>query len=283
MTEITVLTPEQELEQEKQRAIQQFNEFEIAKEEWQTKVDAIQVESIHDKAKMEEAKTLRIQLRDIRISAEKTKKKLKENSNAYNKAVDECWNKIQDATKGFEAQLLEKEKYAERIEAKRIEKIKAEREEALAPYKDPDVSFPDGLGTMDDTTFATLQAGFVATAKARKEAEEAAAKEAKAQEELRIQKRAEELASQQVAELKEKNEKLIEVALNRQPEEITIQFDFQKVEQIVKDSIGLMASQWGKKEPRELLFDLEVTLLTRLHNLLKPETEQPAEDNENEW
>lgn len=194
MTEITNITPQQEAEQK-------FSQFLNKISNWQEQAASIKVESEHDLAEMDRAKTLRIEIRDVRVAAEKTKKELKADALAYGKAVDNCYNTILEATKPLEALLKEKEDFVKIRKQQAAEILRLEREKEIAPFILEDQAIA-GLDTMDEDTYALLLSGLKAEAQARKEAEQQEAEAAKIAEEKRIDELAEAKAKQ-IVESKE--------------------------------------------------------------------------------
>lgn len=142
-------------------------------DEWRQKAMAIQI-TRHDQVReMKLARETRLALREIRINAEKARKRLKEDSLKKGKAIDGIYNMLAFAVEPLEKHLLEQEQFVERMEAERIARLKAEREEALIAIG-VDVSFYN-LGEMEDTTFQQLlethQIAFTARQEAAKKAE----------------------------------------------------------------------------------------------------------------
>jgi len=136
------------------------------------------------------SRALRLKLRAVRIAAEKTRKELKEDALRQGKAIDGLANVLKYLIEPAESRLEEQEKFAERIEAERKAKLKAAREELIAPFG-VDTTFY-ALDEMPEATFAQLLESSRLAHEAKLEAErkaEAARIEAerlKAEEERRI-------------------------------------------------------------------------------------------------
>lgn len=217
MTEILKPTPEQE-------AQLMFQNFLDKAAEWKQKAESIEVNSINDKAAMKEAKELRLALRQIRLDAGETKKELKADALKYTRAVDACYNQILEATKPVEAILEDKEKFAEREEAKRILELTQKRQQELAPYFLEDEEYPD-LSKLDDTTFDLLLQGAKAKHAQRqedrkKEAEEAQRLEAEREaERVRLENENAELQAK-IAEERAKAEEARKAEQAKMQEEI---------------------------------------------------------------
>lgn len=94
----------------------------------------IKVTDIGQVDEMQKARELRLQLKDVRVEANKAKVKLKEGYLRGGNAVQKIFNDIRDITKPEEERLLEQEKFAERIQAEKDNKIEAQRNAELAKY-----------------------------------------------------------------------------------------------------------------------------------------------------
>lgn len=158
---------------------------------------SVVVTDVGQKLEMKLARECRLELRRIRVEGEKTKKSIKEDSLRRGKAIDGFYNILADLTGTEEKRLEEQEKFAERKEAERLMKIKAEREELLRPFG-INTSFYD-LAQMPDAAWNDLLNGAVAADKAKKEqaarveAERIAREKAEAEERERIRQENEQL------------------------------------------------------------------------------------------
>lgn len=101
--------------------------------QWEAQVKAIVVSDPSQTRQMKLAHDVRMALRDIRTSSDKARKKLKEDSLRFAKAIDGAHNIVKALTEPLEAELLEKEQFAERQEAARKGKLRIERETLLSP------------------------------------------------------------------------------------------------------------------------------------------------------
>lgn len=126
-------------------------------EEWRKKVELIHVTDVSQVREMEMARASRLALKDIRVSAEKTRKKLKEDSLRRGKAIDGVYNVIEFIIAPLEKSLLEQEQFAERKETERKAALKQEREALLRPYGTDTQFF--SLGDMPQENFDTLYNG----------------------------------------------------------------------------------------------------------------------------
>jgi len=87
----------------------------------------VKVTDESDAAGMEVAKQVRLQLKNLRVAADKDRKALKANALAYGNAVQGAYNYIHEAVKPAEEYLTEQEKFKEVQEQKRREALHDER------------------------------------------------------------------------------------------------------------------------------------------------------------
>lgn len=127
-----------------------------------TVTDASQV------TQMKLARTVRLALRNVRIRAEGERKSLKEDSLRRGKAIDGVYNVLAYLVEPVEEKLKAAEEFAERLDADRKAKLKAEREESLRPFG-VNTDFYD-LANMPADAWNELFAGAVAAHKAKEEA-----------------------------------------------------------------------------------------------------------------
>lgn len=90
--------------------------------------DATQVTEI------KQARALRLALRTVRTTADKTRKVMKEDSLRRGKAIDGIYNVLEYAVAPVEQRLTEMEEFAERAEAARKLALKTARDEMLKPF-----------------------------------------------------------------------------------------------------------------------------------------------------
>ena len=174
--------------------------------EWEAKAKALIITDISQTHEMKMAREGRLQLKEIRVAAEKTKKKLKENILLEGRFIDSIYNLIEGVIKPIENDLLEKEKFVERKEQARKEAIKNARLEKLAPYN-IDTSFYN-LAEMPDNVFEQLlentRTAYEAKLEAERKAEAERIAREKAEQEERIRIAAENARLKAEAEAKEK-------------------------------------------------------------------------------
>lgn len=152
---LELLVQESRLERTKaQKVLDNFTAFFNEASTWEAQVKDIVVNSVDDVAEMALAKKARLALKNIRVNAEKTKKQMKENILIEGRLIDGIYNAVVAVTKPLENELLEKEKFAERLEQERIATILQKRERELQQY-DVDVEFFD-LGNMPEPAYQQL-------------------------------------------------------------------------------------------------------------------------------
>lgn len=160
-------------------------------ERWREKAMAVKVTDVSQTGEMKLARTIRLELRNIRVAAEKTRKTLKEDSLRMGKAIDGVNNLLVAAIAPLERYLEDQEKYGERLLEQQRQELIATRHESLKPYivegqpLPPLDSFTEDQWTkyLDDARL--LHEARIAEAK-RIEAERAAREQAEAAERERI-------------------------------------------------------------------------------------------------
>jgi hypothetical protein len=196
---LAVIVKESGIEQTKaQYVLSQFQDFANQAAEWEQKTRELVITDASQTREMALAKSARMNLRDIRVAAEKTKKKLKEGILVEGRLIDAIYNFIEGITKPIEAELKEKEEFVERQEAARILKLKTDREEQLRPYG-IDTQFYN-LGSMSEQAFCNL----LDMTKTAHEAKLAAAQKLEEERIAREKKESEEKAEREKAEVEER-------------------------------------------------------------------------------
>lgn len=165
----------------------------------------ITVTSVDQKLEIDLARKCRLALKGVRVSSDKIRKELKEESLKKGKAIDGFHNILLHLVEVEETRLEEQEKFAERMEAERKAALKVQREELLKPYAIDVTVF--SLGDMSQETFDQLLSG----TKLAHEAKIEAARKAEAE---RIAREAAHAAEQ--ARIKEENERLKREAEERE-------------------------------------------------------------------
>lgn len=125
---------------------------------WQEKAETLIVTSPDQKELMKQAREARLAVRNIRIEANNVRKELKEESNKYNKAVQDVYNLIEWAITPIEEHLLHQEQFAERYEAQRIKDLRAARIAELEPVIDfVPTSFLADMGEITEDDFQFIK------------------------------------------------------------------------------------------------------------------------------
>lgn len=123
--------------------------------EWREKAMGINVTNLNQTKEMREAREARLALKDIRVNAEKTRVKLKEDSLRTGKAIDGMANVIKFLIAPIEEHLENQEKYGERLAEQQRAIARDERECEAGKYL---ADFPQSidLGAIDEYEFAKL-------------------------------------------------------------------------------------------------------------------------------
>lgn len=205
--ELVVLVENSGMEKTKaQTVLDAFSGFFAEASKWEAQAKMLVITDASQIHEMKMAREGRLQLKEIRVAAEKTKKKLKENIIVEGRFIDSIYNLIEGVTKPIENDLLEKEKFVERKEQARKDALAAERVEKLLPYE-IDTSFYN-LAEMPEAAFSQLLENTRIAYEARKEAERKAEDERiareKAEQEERARIAAENLRLKAEAEAREK-------------------------------------------------------------------------------
>lgn len=161
-------------------------------EELRQQALAIVVSDPKDFKTMKEARKLRLELKEVRVNGEHTRKRLKEDSLRMGKAIDGINNVLVAAIAPLEAYLQTQEDFAALYAAEQKARITAERTADLQPYLREGAPLPD-LSTMDDAQWTAYVKDQKLLHEARinedrkAEAERIAAEQAAAAEKVRLQ------------------------------------------------------------------------------------------------
>lgn len=154
---------------------------------------------------MEKARNTRLELKNIRVQVEKNRKDLKEQSLREGKAIDGIANVIKALIVPVEEYLENQEKFAERIEIERKNKVESERISKLLKYVEEAENYSLHPDQMSEETFGKLLENSRLAFEARKKAEEEAEKERLAQ--IEAEKKEQERIRQENIRLKAEAEK----------------------------------------------------------------------------
>ncbi len=159
-----------------------FQPFTTTLAKWEAKVQSLVVTDIGQKTEMAQARLARLELKEARVTMDKTRLSLVAGLKARTSKIDSTAREIREKIEALEATLLESEQFAERHSAKMKAELKLSREQELAPFMDTpilgdlsDLSAADYATTLENTKLIR-QAKLDAAAKAeveRKAKEEA--------------------------------------------------------------------------------------------------------------
>lgn len=132
------------------------------------KARTIVVTDVEDKKGMKLAGDTRKAIKAIRVAGEKKRKELKEDALRTGQAIDAIFRPFDLALTTHEEYLAQQENFAERIEAERMARVKAERDAKLASLGVDPAGYV--TAAMTDQAFADCVAGIEAQKKAAAEA-----------------------------------------------------------------------------------------------------------------
>lgn len=135
-----------------QMAMSRFSKFFTDISSYEEKTKSINITDVSQKKEMKEAREIRLELKNIRVNADKVRKDLKAAVLVEGRMIDGIYNVIAGLVSPLETRLEEQEKYAERVEAERVAKVKQERLEKLSVYDIGDSPYVD-LSKMDNEAF----------------------------------------------------------------------------------------------------------------------------------
>jgi len=100
-------------------------------EKWRQQALSINITSADQKTEMKLARTIRLALKEVRVTAEKKRVELKKDVNLMAKAIDGANNMLLAAITPLENHLKEQEEFAERLAEEQRQRTIAERHEKL--------------------------------------------------------------------------------------------------------------------------------------------------------
>lgn len=167
-----------------------FQPFKTVLDKWEAKAVSLVVTDISQKTEMQQARLARLELKEARVTMDKTRKGLVEGLKARTSKIDETARIIRVKIEGLEEILRASEEFADRYAEKMKAELKVKRETELAPFMDSPVvtdlsalSEDDWAKTLSDAKLLR-QAKIDAAAKA--EADRIAKEEADRVERARI-------------------------------------------------------------------------------------------------
>jgi len=190
--ELLAVTEKEKLNTEISRSIiDQFAPFLDQINEWKEKALALVVTDETQTAEMQLAREGRLALRKVRTTADNLREQLKADSLRYGRAVQGIYNVIESGIVPIEKHLEDQEKFVERMEEKRRNELRIERQQKIAGLHE---YFPVNidLGYMTPEDFDLMYNGAIlqqkAAEQAKADAEEAARVAAEKAAEERIAK-----------------------------------------------------------------------------------------------
>jgi hypothetical protein len=221
----------QKTEVESSTALSLQNAFEplfLKAKEWEAKAKEIIVTDPTQLTEMKQARELRLELRSVRIEANKVRERLKADSLRYGKAVQSVYNLIEFFIVPLEEHLEKQEKYAETIEKERQQKLREERTlilseyaQFLPPYGDLGIIVEAefqrilDIGKREKQAFEDAEAKRIQEQKDREEKDRLQREEERKERE-RLQKELEEQQAKAKAEREEMQKKLNEERFARE-------------------------------------------------------------------
>ena len=167
--------------------LEAFAPFLAKAEEWKKATAEIKITDISQTREMKFARESRLAMKELRVTVEKNRKRIKEDILADGRAVDAAAKIVFDAVEPLEAYLLTQEKFAENKEIERRAALKAEREAALQPYAVDTTGYL--LADMTPDAFAAILGGHKAAHEAKIEADRKAEAERVAKEQAEAAER----------------------------------------------------------------------------------------------
>jgi hypothetical protein len=121
-------------------------------EKWDLMAKSFVVTDVTQKDEMKQARETRLLIVNIRTSAERIRKELKEDSLKFGNTVQSIYNDIEKQCKSIESHLKLQEDFEKNLIAAKIETLRIERESKIAEYREFTI-FGQNLGTFTDADF----------------------------------------------------------------------------------------------------------------------------------
>jgi hypothetical protein len=223
---------------------------------WKNKAEQLVVTDVSQTAEMKMAREARLALREIRISADKMRKELKEDSLRYGKAVQGVYNLIEYMIVPIEKHLEQQEKFKEIQDAKRKEQLRQQRMQTLEPYREFVPVYID-LANMTDEDFDKTLNGAILLFKDKQEAEKRveeqrlAKEKAEAEERERIKLENQRLKAEQEAMQQKMAEERAKLEEERRELEKKAEIEKQEIAAALREKAKLEAEIRAKQEAEE--------------------------------
>lgn len=150
---IVLVTPQEVAPATAQTLEAGFHEHFANAESLRRRALAVTVKDADDREGMKEAREVRLQLRAVRVAAEKTRKSMKEESLRTGKAIDGLYNLLAYAVEPLEKDLTEKEEFALRERERQRQELRDARSVQLAGLS---YSTPVDLADLTEEQFAGI-------------------------------------------------------------------------------------------------------------------------------
>ena len=222
-----------------------FQPFIDQAQEWAEQADSLVVTSAEDTKTMKECRSLRLNLKQVRVETEKKRKAMKEASLREGKAIDGMANIVKFLVVPIEERLQEQEDFAKLEREKKIARLQGERSAMLDDY-DFDYSYIQ-LGEMAEEAFQ----GLLKTAKDAHEARVKAEQERIAAEQKRLEEEAKaeaERKAKEAAERKRMEEENARLKAEQEAKEAELQKEREERE---KERNALEAKQAAERKKAE--------------------------------
>ena len=219
---LSIVVADTGIELEKAKSIWvQFEDYFNAINTCAEKINGLEITDISQIKEMQLARSTRLELKKIRVEADKKKKELKRDIILVGRFIDATYRLILDATKSTEDRLKEMENFAKRKEAERKAALRKEREEFLAPLG-VDTQFLDLTNMTDGDFEQLLEKSQIAYAlrleRERKAEEERIAREAEAERIHREQEERERELKEELRKFEAEQARMLEEQLARERE-----------------------------------------------------------------
>ena len=132
-----------------------FLPYKTTLEKWSAKAASLVVTDIGQKAEMQMARVARLELREARVSMEKTRKNLVSGLKERTTKIDTAARIVREKIEDLEETLRASEEFAERYAAQQQAELKAKREAELAPLIDYQIV--TDLSDLSDNDWAAVQ------------------------------------------------------------------------------------------------------------------------------
>ncbi len=255
-----------------------WNDYRAQIEKLKATAETLTVTDVSQVNEMKLARVTRLTLREVRIQIEKRRKELGEDALRRKQNIDRSAKELSALIEPLEARLLEQEKFAEIVEAKRKAELKAARETEIRPFVEAMPSLD--LGEMADADWSALLAGAKAAHAARieaaqkAEAERIAKEKAEREERERIRQENERLKREAEAREAQARKERAEAAAKLEAERKAAAAEAARIAEISRKEREAVEAQTRKE--REAREKLEAERAAQLAEAKRKEDERIA-------